>query len=186
MVNRVYSNRISEYAHENGGRVIILFLLFCLLIYEFLHSGFSTFAIICISPLLIIAVYTSFKLRMGAFWALIFINYILQMKDSPLPGGIPMSLWDEMIELLLILMAIVDLRQKPHFERCLNLMLFGVLLWLGFCVLQLFNNTCDLGIDVSAWFTSFRLIALQLLWIVIVFCLYISSPKALLNYLRLF
>jgi hypothetical protein len=51
--------------------------------------------------------------------------------------------------------------------------------------LQLFNNTCDLGINVSAWFTSFRLIALQLLWIVIVFSLYISSPKVLLNYLRL-
>ena len=185
MVKKVYSNRISEYAHENGGRVLILFLLFFLLIYEFLHSGFNTFAIICISPLLIVVVYTSFKLRMAAFWALIFINYILQLKDSPLPSGVPMSLWDEMIELLLILMAIVDLRQKPHFERCLNLMLFGVILWIGFCILQLFNNTCDLGINVSAWFTSFRLIALQLLWILIVFNLYISSPKALINYLRL-
>ncbi len=185
MVNKVYSNRISEYAHENGGRVIILFLLFFLLIYEFIHSGLSTFALICISPLLILVVYASFKLRMAAFWALIFINYILQMKDSPLPSGVPMSLWDEMIELMLILMAIVDLRQKPHFERCLNLMLFGVFLWITFCILQLFNNTCDLGMNVSAWFTSFRLIALQLLWILIVFNLYISSPKALLNYLRL-
>ena len=107
------------------------------------------------------------------------------MKDSPLPGGIPMSLWNEMIEIMLILMAIIDLRQKPHFERCLNLMLFGVLLWLSFCTLQLFNNTCNLGMDVAAWFTSFRLMSLQLLWILIVFSIYISSPKALLNYLRI-
>ncbi len=185
MVNKVYSNRISEYAHENGGRIFILFLLFSLLIYEFLHSGYGTFTILCISPLLILVVYTSFRLRMAAFWALIFINYILQMKDSYLPSGVPMSLWDEMIELLLILMAIVDLRKKPHFERCLNLMLFGIILWVTFCTLQLFNNTCDLGMDVAAWFTSFRLIALQLLWILIVFSICISTPKALLTYLRL-
>ena len=184
MAKKVYSNRISEYAHENGGRVILLFLLFLLTIYEFLNSGFTTFAIICLSPLLIIGIYILFSWRMSAFWALIFINYFLQMKDSPLPSGIPMSLWDEMLELVLIAIAIVDARQNPHFERCLNFMLLAIIIWLGFCTLQLLNNTCDLGIDVSAWFTSFRLIALQLLWIIIVFCIYISSPKTLLTYLR--
>ena len=184
MVNKVYSNRISEYAHENGGRVIILFLLFLLVIYEFLHSGYETFAIICLSPLLIFAIYVSFRWRMSVFWSLIGINYFLQMKDFTLPAGIPISLWDELLELMLIVMAIVDARQKPHFERCLNLMLFGSLLWISFCVLQLFNNTCNLGMDVAAWFTSFRIIALQLLWIVIVFSISISSPKVLLCYLR--
>ena len=127
MVNKVYSNRISEYAHENGGRVIILFLLFLLVIYEFLHSGYETFAIICLSPLLIFAIYVSFRWRMSVFWSLIGINYFLQMKDFTLPAGIPISLWDELLELMLIVMAIVDARQKPHFERCLNLMLFGSL-----------------------------------------------------------
>jgi hypothetical protein len=39
--------------------------------------------------------------------------------------------------------------------------------------------------DVSAWFSSFRLMALQLLWILIVFCIYITSPKTLLVYLRI-
>ena len=184
MVNKVYSNRISEYAHENGGRVLILFLLFLLIIYEFLHSGYDTFAIICLSPILIFVVYSSFKWKMAAFWALIFINYIVQMKDNHLPGGVPMSLWDEMLELMLIILAIVDVRHKPHFERCLNIMLLGVLLWLSFCFLQLFNNTCDLGMDTAAWFTGFRIIALQLLWIFIVFSICITSPKMLLNYLR--
>ena len=184
MVNKVYSNRISEYAHENGGRVLILFLLFLLIIYEFLHSGYETFTVICLSPLLLFIVYSSFKWRMSAFWALILINYILQMKDNHLPGVVPMSLWDEMLELMIIIMAIIDARYKPHFERCLNIMLIGILLWLSFCFLQLLNNTCDLGMDVAAWFTGFRLIALQLLWIFIVFSICITSPKMLLNYLR--
>lgn len=185
MVNRIYSNRISEYAHENGGRVIILLLLFLLLLYEFLHSGYNTFAIICLSPLLIVIVYASFRWKMAAFWGLIIVNYILQMKDSYLPSGVPMSLWDEILELMIIIMTIVDARHKPHFNRCLNLMLFGIIIWLTFGTLQLFNNTCDLGMDVAAWFTSFRIIALQLLWILIVFSICITSPRTLLVYLRL-
>ena len=140
MVNKVYSNRISEYTHENGGRVLLLFLLFLLAIYEFLHSGYNTYVVICISPLLVIAVYAMFKWKMAAFWALIFINYFLQMKDSPMPSGIPMSLWDEMLEFLLIAIALVDTRQSPHFERCTNLMLFAILIWCGFCIIELLNN----------------------------------------------
>lgn len=185
MVNKVYSNRISEYAHENGGRVILLFLLFLLSIYEFLHSGFSVFAIICISPILIISIYVLFTWRMAAFWALIVINFFLQMKDSPTFSiPIPMSLWDELLELTLIAIAIIDARHNAHFERCLNLMLLAIAIWFSFCSLQLLNDTCALGIDVAAWFTSFRLMALQLVWILLVFCLFISSPKILLNYLR--
>lgn len=185
MVNKVYSNRLSEYTHENGGRVLLLFLLFLLAIYEFLHSGYSTFAVVCISPILIIAVYALFRWRMATFWALIVVNYFLQMKESPLPRGIPMSLWDELFELLLIAIAIVDARKNPHFEKCANLMLFSISIWCVFCTLQLFNNTCDLGIDVAAWFTSARLMAIHLIWILIVFSIYISSPKILLYYLRI-
>ena len=97
MTNQVYSNRLSEYAGENGGRVLLLFLLFLLAIYEFIHAGYSTFTIVCLSPALIIAVYVLFKWKMAAFWALILINYIIQFKANPipLPSGIPMSLWDE-------------------------------------------------------------------------------------------
>lgn len=187
MVNKVYSNRISEYAHENGGRVLLLFLLFLLAIYELLTSGISTFTIICLSPFLIVSVYTVFKWRMAAFWALIVINYFLQMKDSPIPsgGGIPMSIYDEMLELLLIAIAIIDTSQTSHFERALNTMLLAIFIWCGFCTLELLNDTCDMGIDVVAWFTSFRLMALHLVWILLVFSICISSPKYLLTYLRI-
>ena len=38
------------YSRENGGRVLLLFLLFLLAIYEFSHAGYSAFAIVCIFP----------------------------------------------------------------------------------------------------------------------------------------
>ncbi len=187
MVNKVYSNRISEYVHENGGRVLLLLLLYLLAIYEFINSGLSTFYIICLSPLSIIAIYTIFKWRMAAFWALIVINYFLQMKDTPIPsgGGIPMSIYDEGLELILIAIAIIDVRQTPCFKNCLNIMLFAILIWCGFCFLELLNDTCAMGMDVAAWFTSFRLMALHLVWILLVFSICISTPKYLLYYLRI-
>ena len=98
MANKIYSNRISEYAHENGGRVLILFLLFSLAIYEFLHSGLSIFAIVCISPIFVLIGYSIFKWKMGAFWGLIIANYFVSFKNIHIP--VPISLVDEAIELL--------------------------------------------------------------------------------------
>ena len=182
---RVSSNRLSEYTHENGGRVILLFLLFLLAIYQFINSGFPAFSVICLSPLLILSVYIIFKWRMAAFWALIVINYFLQLKDSPFPSFVPMSLWNEMIEIILLAIAIIDARQMPQFSRCANLMLFALVIWCGFCTLQVLNDTCDLGINVAAWYTGARLLAFQILYAFIIFSIYISTPKVLLKYLYL-
>ena len=68
----------ATYTQETGGRAILLFLLFGLAIYEFVNAGFPAFAIVCLSPLIIIATYVAFKYRMVAFWALFIINYFVQ------------------------------------------------------------------------------------------------------------
>ena len=122
---------------------------------------------------------------MAAFWALIVINYLLQMKDTPLPSGVPMSLWDEMLELTLLAIAMIDVQNNPNFKKCLNFMFLAIFIWCLFCTLQLLNDTCNMGMDVGAWFSSARLMAFHLVWILIVFSIYISSPQILLNYLRL-
>lgn len=176
-------NSIANYTTENRGRVLLLFLLFLLAIYEFVTVGFSTFAIICLLPVIVLFVYVAFTWRMFTFWTLIVINYFLQMKDIHVPG--PMSLPDELLELILLAVALIDVRQDNNFSRANNLMLFAVLIWVGFCAIEVFNNSCNLGINISAWFTGFRLLAIQLVWISLVFSVYISSPKILLTYLKL-
>ena len=182
MIKKVYSNRISEYAHENGGRVIILLLLFLLVIYEFLHSGFSTFTILCLSPFAILFLLITFKNKLYVFWFLIVVNWFIQFKN--INFHMPMSLPDELLEIFLIAVAIIDTRFTPHFERVWNLMLFAVSVWFTFCLLEILNDTCGIGININAWFTGARLMALQLVWIVLVFTLYISNPKTLLTYIR--
>ena len=176
-------NSLSTYTTENRGRVLLLFLLFFLAIYEFVTAGCNTFAIICISPFLVLFVYVAFKWKMFTFWTLIIVNYFIQMKDFPLP--VPMSLPNEMLQLTLLGIAVIDARETPHFDRAANLMLVALMTWCGYCTLELLNDTCNLGIDAAAWYQGARLMAFQILYIFLVFSIYISSPEILLRYIKI-
>ena len=177
------TNHVVAYSRENGGRVLLLFLLFLLAIYQFVTAGLPAFAIICLLPFIVLFIYLTFLWRMFAFWTLIFINYFVQMKGFPIPG--PVSLPNEMLQILLLSVAIIDARQNPHFEKCINLMLFALIIWCSFCILEIFNDTCGLGMNVAAWYSGARLFAFQLIYIFLVFTIYISSPEILIRYLKL-
>lgn len=175
----------ATYTQETGGRALLLFLLFGLAIYEFIYAGFPAFAIVCCIPLIIIAAYVAFKYRMAAFWALFFINYFVQWfaKNNLLPSGIPLSLYNEMLEILLLGIAIIDARRTPHFERTANLMLYALIMWCGFCTLEVLNDTCGLGINIGAWYQGARMMAFQLLYCFLIFCIYIDNSKVLIQYI---
>lgn len=174
------NNALRTYTKDHGGRVSLLLLLFLLAIYEFISAGFPAFAVVCITPLLVLLVLASFRYRLFIFWILISINYFIQMKDIRLP--FPMSLPNEMLEILLIVLAIIDVK-NAHFERLGNIMLFALLLWCGFCTLEVLNDTCNLGINVGAWYSGARMMAFQLLYCFIVFSIYIDHPNVLIKYL---
>lgn len=176
-------NHVVAYSRENGGRVILLFLLFFLAMYQFITAGFPAFTIICILPFIILFLYWTFKYRMFAFWILIVVNYFIQMKGISLPG--PVSLYNEVLQLLLLGIAIIDARENPHFERCANPMLFALIIWSTFCTLEILNDTCGLGINIGAWYQGARMMAFQLIYIFLVFSIYISSPETLMRYLKL-
>ena len=177
------ANSISNYTSENRGRVLLLFLLFLLALYELVTAGINIFATVCLLPLIVLFIYVAFSYRMFCFWALIVINYFLAMKDIHLP--VPTSLPNEMLQLILLAVAIIDAKQDSHFGRAANTMLFALMIWFIMCFLQVFNNSCNLGINVATWFGGFRLFAVQLIWILLVFSIYVSSPKILMTYLKL-
>lgn len=180
------TNGIATYSHENGGRVLLLFLLFLLAIYMFVTAGFSAFAIVCLIPLIVPVIYAAFGARMLTFWILIFINYFVQFfaKLQLLPMGIPMSIYNELVEIILIAIALIDVRQYPHFERMGNLMFFSILVWCGFCTLEVLNDTCDLGIDVAGWYGGARMMAFQILYAFTVFTLYMTTPERIIKFLK--
>ena len=176
------TNHVVAYSRENGGRVLILFLLFFLAMYQFVTAGLPALTIVCLIPLIIPAIYAAFRWQMFTFWTLIIINYFIQMKDVHLPG--PLSLYNELLELLLIGVALIDLRKSPYFERLGNLMFLTLLIWFAYCTLEVLNDTCGLGIDVGGWFTGVRLMAIQLLYACIIFTLYMTDPERLNKYLK--
>ena len=173
---------ISTKSDLNGGRILLLLLLFSLAIYELATTGFNAFAIICFIPVMVLLVIVTFHYGMFLFWSLVIVNYFLQMKGISWP--IPMSLPNEMIEILLLVLAIINVKNQ-HFERIGNIMLFTLMIWCSFCTLQVLNDTCDIGLDVGAWYTGARLMAFQIMYAFLVFSIYISNPKILTKYLFL-
>lgn len=173
-----------SFAQENGGRVIVLFLLFLLAIYQFVNSGFPAFAVICAIPLLILLVITTFRYRLFLFWALVIINYLVSWRHFPLYGLLPTSLYNEAIELVLLAMVIIDVKGS-RFERLGNIYLFSWIIWCGFCTLEVLNDTCGIGIDVARWYPTARQIGYQVMYCFLVFTLYITNPKILNKYLLL-
>ena len=178
---------VRSYAHEHGGRVGLLFLLFLLAIYNFITSGLNSFAIICLIPAIIGLVYVAFRWSHLVFWSLFIVNYFLQFlnKNEWLPYGVPLSIYNELLELVLIVIALIDIRKEHHFGRSLNIMMFAIFLWMLICALEVFNDTCSLGINVGAWFAGFRLMAFQLFYFVFIFTIYINSPEILIKYIRI-
>ena len=175
------------YTHEHGGRVLLLFLLFLLAIYNLATSGFTSFAIVCVLPLIILLIYLAIKWPYIIFWSLIVTNYVIQLLhfNDLLPSGIPTSTYNELLEIALIAIALIDIRKDHHWERSMNLMAFVILLWTIICFLELFNDTCNLGINIGAWFLGFRLMAFQLIYFLLIFSIYINSPEVLTKYLRI-
>jgi len=169
------------YAKDNGGRVSLLFLLFLLALYEFITAGFSAFAIICLIPAIAIVVLLAFHYRMFTFWTLIVVNFLIMWHSMP-EIGMPTSLPNEILEILLISLAILDVKEAK-FERTANIMLYVLLIWCGFCTLEVLNDTCGIGIDVAAWYTTARSIAYQIMYAFLVYTLYITTPKVLTKYL---
>ena len=177
------TNSYITYSRENGGRVLLLFLLFLLALYQLTHAGFSSFAVVCLIPCLVIAVYCAFRWRMLTFWMLIFVNYFIQMKNINESLPLPVSIPNEILQIILLAVAIIDARENPHFEKCANLMLFALTIWCGFCTLEILNDTCDIGISIGSWYSGSRMMAFQLMYIFLVFSIYISTPKILQDYL---
>lgn len=92
-------------------------------------------AMVLAVPVSILAVYLAFSYRMFTFWLLFIINYFVMFlsKEGKMP--LPASLPNELLELVLIAIAIIDLRET-NFENLANLMIIAVLGWCAFVSLR--------------------------------------------------
>ena len=119
------------------------------------------------------------------FWTLVVVNYIISMKAFPWPPiDIPISLYNEALEIVLLVMVIIDVKDTK-FDASLNWMLTAIVIWCAFIMLQLFNDTCGLAWDFGTWFVGARLMAFQILYAFLVFTIYINTGQKMMKYLVL-
>lgn len=172
-------------SNDIGGRVLLLFLLFAMGIYGLATMGLPGLAIAALTPAIIIIAFLTFKYDMFSFWTLFAINYLLMFISRHYPIPIPISLPNEMFEIILIMVAIIKVRGF-EFQNCLNIMGLMLLIWLVFGLLQAFNDTMGLGLNWSSWFQGFRINFVMLMYIFLVHSLYINNPQRLNQYLIIF
>ena len=164
-------------------RIVLLLLLFLLSLYEFKSMGLKGMGMVCAIPVAVIYITIAFRWKMFTFWTLFFLNYFLMFLDRY--GYIPMptSLPNELFEIMLLCIAIIDGKLFMTARLC-NLLQFSMLLWVAFCTLQVLNNTCNLGMNVSAWYTGARLMAFQLLYATIVCAIYVTQPETMVKFFK--
>ena len=181
-MRRYLERSISEYNKENGGRVLLLFLLFIIAIYQMVHAGLNGFAIIALSPLLVLLTITTFRYKGIVFWTLFIINYFLMGAQLYVNMPFPTSLPCEMLELLLIAMIVYDYEQFS-FKGMGNLMFAAIMLWVLFICLEMFNDTCNLGYHISEWYSEARLICFHILYVYIIFFVFLHDYKKIMKFL---
>ena len=181
------SDSLSDNPYTGGGRVILLFLLFFLALFSFYKAGIAGFAIAFGAvPVMALVAAMAFKNQMFTFWTLFVANYLVFFFTRMgwwIPG-VPTSLPNEALEMLLIALAIID-AGIMRFEKFANNMFLALLIWGLYCTLEVLNDTCDLGLDFAVWYSGARLMAFQLIYAFIVCSIYIDSPRRLITFLRI-
>lgn len=169
-------------SNDIGGRVFLLFLLFGMGMYGLTTMGLPGLTIITLIPVAILFFYLTFKYEMFSFWILFAINYLLMFINRHYSMPIPISLPNEMLEIILIMIAIIKVRGFD-FQNCMNIMGLMIFIWIIYGLLQSLNNTMGLGLNWASWFQGFRISFVFLMYIFLVHSLYISTPERLKNYI---
>lgn len=103
-------------------------------------------------------------------------------KEGKMP--LPASLPNELLEIVLIAIAIIDIKETK-ISNIANIMTFAIIGWCTFCIIEVLNDTCGLGMNINAWFTGIRLMAFQLLYAVVVFSIYINTPQRIMQLFKI-
>ena len=172
------------YSRENGGRVLMLFLLFFLALYEFYTLGIIGMALICTIPFLILGIYLVFKFRMPFFWILFVLNYIIMGVFRYVSIPLPVTAFTIFPQILLLITCVIDIRENND-ARYGNIMLFSLSLWGFYIVMQIFNRTCLLPISMSTWMMNFMFYVITLYLAFFIVTMMIRTPEKIMLFIRI-
>ena len=177
------TNSLSTYAKDNRGRVILLFLLFLMALYEFYSVGLSGMAVVCMIPLLIAGIYFAFEHKMTLFWLIFIINYIIMGLNRYIELPLPITAVTILPQSILLMACIIDIRDKNK-ANYLSLMLFAITIWILYMLLQIFNRTCDLPISMGTWFQNFVFWGIAFILAYYIVTILFQKPERIMTWFR--
>lgn len=177
-------SHLTTYSRENGGRVLVLFLLFLLALYEFYSMGIMGMALVCTIPLLVVGVYVAFQFKMPIFWFIFVVNYIIMGVGRYYSIPVPITVLTIIPQILLLIVAVIDTRQDTN-AKFGNLMNYALFLWLIYVFLQLFNETLGLPISIGDWGRNVLFYGLIFFVTCSLVTIYIRSPRNVMKFCRL-
>lgn len=173
---------IAAYTENHGGRVLLLFLLFLLAIYNFYVMGITGFALICMIPASLLTLALAMKYQEALFWFIFTMNYFVMGLSRY--GYIPVPITVVMLtpQLMLLLSLIVIPREKK--SSMLTMMLLAYLIWTLYLVLQIFNDTCGLPLSIPNWLQNVNFFSFYFLISYILVSKIINTPETIMRFLR--
>lgn len=168
----------SSSARDNGVKALGLLLLFAIALLSLRSAGITMYAIVCMVPIMGLLVYATFRHSLFLFGVLMVVNYFLMYASRCGWLFLPVSIHTELVELMILAVALTG-SGNPRWSNMLNVMGAAVTIWVAFCVLEVLNDSCGIGINLGRWYTGARLMAFQLLYAFVICSIYLYSPKRL-------
>ena len=173
----------TSYTRDHGGRVIILFLLFLLALYQLSTSGITGFAAVCMIPAVVIFVFLAIKHQDALFWYIFAMNYFVMGLERYGYIPVPITIVTLLPQLLLVMSFLII--PRPSKNSMSNPMLLAFIIWTIYLVLQVFNRTCDLPVNVGKWLTNINFFAFYFIITYVLINKIINTPQNIMRFLRL-
>ena len=180
---------LSDIKEHFKGRWSILALLMpglLCLIYYTSQGNLSFAAIIGILPLCLILVATLIYRPVILFIILFCFNYTIMGAIRYFHYPIPISVTMDALLLFLLFSLFLQIFKKENkLKKEVTPFLLLYSIWIIFCLIQLFNNTCGIGYQYAAWFQEIRPLAFHSFFIILIFSLIIRKQKDIHYFLYL-
>ncbi len=157
------------------GLLIVLLSGWFLCLQYFVGGNLPLGAALSILPVILLIVGLFIKKPVILFAVIFSVNYLIMgslryLVNYPLPLPVSVIMDIPFVSLVCILLLKCVWGQYD-IKRIGNGIFFIYLIWIGYCLLQAFNDTCGTGFEFTAWFQSIRPMAFHIIYIIIIFSL---------------
>ena len=177
-------NAFKTYAQDNGGRIIVFFLLFLLALFEFHSMGIVGYALICMIPVMILGFMVAYRHPMALFWFIFTVNYFIMGLARYVSIPVPITVITLGPQMLLIMVLIINPKHTPDTQYATP-MLLALFLWTFYLFTQAFNDTCMLPFSLSAWLMNMNFFSFYFLIAYFLVTKLIREPERIMKFLRL-